>query len=539
MQLLGDDRAQSVVIGSLLIFTILILAFSGYQAFAVPNQNAQVEVDHFQDTEEQFSELRSNIITAVGSNETRSVTFKLGTRYPTRIIALNPPAAAGRLETTDAGNVSIIEAGTTMDVCSEAGTTPTSRSLVYTPGYNEYAEPVNISYENRMIARQFDGGGLYDQRLIRASTGNDQISLFLLTGTVSENGIDSYSLEVNGSNRNTVTLMNPNVTVPSSVGVKTWNDEIVEDRTDVTVAPASGDRVTLNFTGGDYEVSCAVVGLDSDPAFTPPDDGGSGGGGSTINPNAPGDIRLNGISSHTGSEVRVEFENLASSDTDAIQARINFYQAQSGEVPTNGDIAGAGEPVSANLEVGGGFEDLDPDITFAGGETTDVVLDFDETVNPNDWFVLTMQYDNDEVGQYFISLRDEAGSSSSGNALAGATAGDIGTTANEQQEFTFDLGRDLTSGEVVTIDLSDAQSGNGVDYSGATVTDDAAGSANITQTGQSVEITYTADGTETDGTTVTVTAAGVDATGSQAPGTYDAVFEGPDGTSTTEKFEVA
>lgn len=272
------ERAQSVVIGSLLIFAIIVLAFSGYQAFAVPNQNAQVEVDHYQTVEEQFSELRTNVINAVDSDETRSTSIKLGTRYPSRMVALNPPPASGRLETTDQASVEI--PSPTENICHENGGNVHSRSLVYEPGYHEYHEAESISYENRIIGSTFRDGAVYDQRLVR-SASPDEISLYLLTGDVDENGVDAYSLEVNASHEYTTSVSALTIVVPSQHTVDTWNDEIFADRGDVTVTSASGDRVRLAFTGGPYEVSCAVVGLDGDPAFVPPaenettDDSGS------------------------------------------------------------------------------------------------------------------------------------------------------------------------------------------------------------------------------------------------------------------------
>ncbi|MFW5957258.1 MAG: hypothetical protein ACOCQ7_02355 [Natronomonas sp.] len=42
----GDTRSVAPVIGFLLIFVILIITFSGYQAFVVPSQNEGVEFDH-------------------------------------------------------------------------------------------------------------------------------------------------------------------------------------------------------------------------------------------------------------------------------------------------------------------------------------------------------------------------------------------------------------------------------------------------------------------------------------------------------------
>ena len=277
MRLTRDARGQSVVIGSLLIFTVLILAFSGYQAFAVPDQNAEVEIDHFQENEDRFSEFRSNIVIAVGTEETRSTVFDLGARYPSRIAALNPPPAAGRLETTNSGTVDIEESsGSVDDLCSESGTTPTTRSLVYTPGYNEYREARAIGHESRVISREYDGSTIYDQRLVRGNT----IDLILLNGTVSENGLDAYSLEIDGSSRKTETLNDPNITIPSRFNATTWNGEILDAQSDVTVTDPTSDRVKLNFTGG-YRVSCAVVGLDGDPGFTPPDNGGGGGDSNT------------------------------------------------------------------------------------------------------------------------------------------------------------------------------------------------------------------------------------------------------------------
>ena len=275
MEFRRDERAQSVVIGSLLVFTILVLSFSGYQAFVVPNQNAQVEIDHSQTIRDQFAELHTNAVNAVGSDTTRSTNIDLGPTYPTRAVALNPPPAAGKLQTRAEGDVSIEEGGTTRNVCSDGETTPTTRSLVYTPSYNEFRQPESVGYESRVVSRQFRSSSLFDQRLVQS--GSSEISLYLLTGSVDENGVDTYSLELNASDEYTTTLTDPTITVPSRFDAGTWEDEILADRSDVTATDV-GDRVELDFNGGDYRVSCAVVGLDDDPAFTPPD-GGTGTGG--------------------------------------------------------------------------------------------------------------------------------------------------------------------------------------------------------------------------------------------------------------------
>jgi hypothetical protein len=278
MTFADDERGQPVVIGALLIFTILILAFAGYQAFAVPNQNAEVEFNHFQDVQSDFGELESNLVNAIESGDTRSVSIDLGPQYPTRMIALNPPPAAGTLRTTEAGEVAI--SGTSESICRDGGT-PTSRSLVYQPGYAEFDNAESIVYENRFTTRQFREGSVFgEQRLVESRSGNDRINLLLLTGDVSENGIGVSNVEIDATSRYSTTVNNPTITLPSRFSDTEWNNDILAGRGDVTAAE-NGDRIDLSFSGGDYTVSCAVAGLNSEPAFSPPAVGNDEGDGGT------------------------------------------------------------------------------------------------------------------------------------------------------------------------------------------------------------------------------------------------------------------
>jgi hypothetical protein len=318
MSLRGHDRGQSVVIGFLLVFTILVLAFSSYQAFAVPSQNQEVEAEHFQDVEEQFSQVRSNVINSVDSDEVRSTSIQLGTRYPTRTVALNPPPASGQLTTTEPGDVEF--GPTTDDVCRDGGTA-FSRSLAYTPGYSEAQEPQAIGYENRIVSREFASGALYDQRLVSSSSGNDKIRLFLLTGEVSENGINAYDLEVNGSDRYSTSLKAPvTIRLPSRFDATTWQNEILADRPDVTATSLlpGDDRIKLTFDGtgtgsSEYDVSCAVVGLDGDPTFTPPSSGSGGGGGGSGSSESTYDVQWD------VSKIVAENSNVRQSSTEDIE----------------------------------------------------------------------------------------------------------------------------------------------------------------------------------------------------------------------------
>jgi hypothetical protein len=263
-----DERGQSVLIGSILLFGFLVIAFSGYQAVVVPNQNSDVEFEHFQDVEEQFTSLHTNIVNAVESDTERAVRLDLGMRYPPRLIALNPPPVDGRLRTTASREVVIADSSgqeITSDVCGEDAT---SRSLVYSPGYNEFQNAQSITYENTFSARTYRDGAVYgEQRLVR----DDNIDLLLLNGSVSETKGGTYSLNINGSHRyrKTGKVTDPTITLPTQFSAGVWNNQILEGQSGVTASPNGSNHVDLSFTG-DYTISCAVAGLNSDPAFSPP-----------------------------------------------------------------------------------------------------------------------------------------------------------------------------------------------------------------------------------------------------------------------------
>ena len=409
-----DERAQSTLVGFILLFGILVIAFSSYQAVVVPNQNAEVEFNHFQDVQDDFSEFRSAVINSVGEDDDRSVSFKLGAEYPARLIALNPPPISGQLETTPARPVTIESGGDdrTADVCGTDDAT--SRSLVYTPNYNEFRSPEATSYENTFVSREFTDGNVYDtQRLVQERDGSpDRIDLLLLNGSVSRSSQDSYSVEINSSGRGSAEIEDPVVTIPSRFDADTWENEILIDVDNINaITQPEPGLIEIEFDPGTYRLSCAVAGLDSAPEFEPPDTGGDGDGTGDINPDAPGDIRLNGVRTlnQGQDEVEVAFQNLAESDTAITDARINFYQTTGGQTPRNAVISADQGGDSGTLVIGRNFDPVDPEITLASDAESTVWFNFDRGVNPNDWFVLTLQFDNGEPGQYFISLRDSNG----------------------------------------------------------------------------------------------------------------------------------
>jgi len=154
MGLIRDARGQSVVIGSLLIFTVLTLAFSGYQAFAVPNQNAETEFQHSQEVRNDLVELRAGILQAGSIDQPQYQTVQLGTTYSARVFGINPPPPTGVIRTTDPYPITISN-GT-----SEGTITIPTRFIEYRPGYNEFdSSPIWYDASTLYLDDRNGGGG--------------------------------------------------------------------------------------------------------------------------------------------------------------------------------------------------------------------------------------------------------------------------------------------------------------------------------------------------------------------------------------------
>ncbi len=181
-----STRAQSTVIGVVLLFGIAIIAFSSYQAYQVPNQNANVEFQHFQAVQDDMIALRSGILQTGQTDEPQFRTLRLGTQYPTRIAAVNPPPPAGRLHTTPAYNITIANATTSQTV-------PT-RFLVYEPGYTHLTQ-TPIWYENTLV--YLDGRATGEGVVILADQAinrTDDLRVIALQNTLDRSGTNQISI---------------------------------------------------------------------------------------------------------------------------------------------------------------------------------------------------------------------------------------------------------------------------------------------------------------------------------------------------------
>lgn len=220
MRFSRDRRGQSVVIGTVILFGFLILALSLYQVQVVPQQNGQVEFQHFEEVRNDLVELRAGILQAGSTDRPQYQTVRLGTTYPTRIFAINPPPPAGTIRTSQSYPITIAYAsnGTVVE------TVPT-RFLQYRPGYNEIDQsPTWYDASVLYVDARDEGGGIAvieDQELV---TSDGEVQIVALQNEFRRSGTGRVTLEFRPAENINVTLPEGNltVTVPTRLSEDNW-----------------------------------------------------------------------------------------------------------------------------------------------------------------------------------------------------------------------------------------------------------------------------------------------------------------------------
>ena len=354
MSLLTDERAQAIQIGAVLIFGILIIFLSLYQAFVVPDQNEEIEFNHNEELQQQMTELRSNVILMPGSTTTRAASVDLGVRYPSRAIFVNPGPASGTLRTvgTDTPEVNVTitnataveDAGETRDFWNGTGLSYDTGALEYQPGYNLYQGAPRTVYEYSVLYNSFDGGAQTLPVTGQTLVDGNRITLVALNGSLTENRVDTLSLDVDPiSTRTRVVELNGTgkpVTLQLATGMSeaewnaTFGEELVANGghvQDVSVsADGHGDLGLLEVTleaGQRYQLELAKVGV--------------GTGATGTDAEYLTDVEGNGSTLESGETVQL-----------TVEARDRFNGPESGVTVTaaaeNGRILGGGNETTDN-----------------------------------------------------------------------------------------------------------------------------------------------------------------------------------------------
>ena len=283
MSFIHDRRGQSVVIGTVILFGFLIVALAVYQAQVVPQENAQVEFEHSQEVEGDFVDLRNSILSAGRSGDARSTSVKLGTRYPQRTFFVNPPPATGQLSTTDERELRIENANVTGGKNVEGYWNEqlegddvlfNTRSLRYSPDYNEFRESPDLIYEHSFAVAEFDGAVLGRTGQTAVNADRNRVRLIELDGQLRASGVDRESIDPDtvSHTRRSVMLESENdnepiiLRLPTDVSAEraddlatAWERELGGVVEEITV---EGEEVRIELDGQEgYRLELGKVGV--------------------------------------------------------------------------------------------------------------------------------------------------------------------------------------------------------------------------------------------------------------------------------------
>ena len=411
MEFRGDERAQSVVIGSLLIFTFLIIAFSGYQAFIVPQQNTETEFQHSQEVRNDLVELRAGISQAGSIDQPQYQTVQLGTTYSSRAVARNPPPPAGAIRTTDPYPITISNGTSTITI-------PT-RFIEYRPGYTHLdTAPTWYDASVLYLDDRDDGGGiavveeqtLFDDGAVhitavqnefrRSGTGRVTVELYP-TEKVTDDEIPKGDLTV---------------TVPTRLSnTEYWDDtDIPDDK--YTVTDANGDGVhdlTLETTSSSLTVD--TVGVQEAPEDATQNDAAQVGGTADTSGESEAPQFVGG-STPSGEKPGLEFEieNRADEDITITQFSISIGSSKvsninrdqtstkaNAEVRIGTGYATPDPPANQNFKVDGTTYSMEP----TAGQGQNATISSGERVSIN-----MSLFDNGNVQLKYTSTENQANS---------------------------------------------------------------------------------------------------------------------------------
>ena len=332
MSLQDDTRAVAPLVGFILLFGFLVIAFTGYQAQVVPQQNAETEFEHFQQNHNEMVEFRSAILTAGASDRPQFPTIQLGTNYQTRLLAVNGPPPAGLLQTSDAYPITISD-GTTEVVVD-------TRFIEYQPGYNEL-DVGSTWYENSVLYLDEleSSGGLViaeDQNLV---TDGDTLRITALQNDFQRSGtnritVELYPTSVEGDISDLEENEELSVSLPTRLDSDYWVNQF-EDSSSVAYDNFEDSGIEpninkLNLTVNNVSnLELNTVGIREEPnersAKNVDPYGGSGGGGGGGGGGAAGAIQVTPDVKSTGNSGKFAFglENTGSIDVEIVAIGIN------------------------------------------------------------------------------------------------------------------------------------------------------------------------------------------------------------------------
>ncbi len=244
-----DERAVSPVVGFVLMFALIMIVFTIYNADVVPAQNQDVEYEHTQTIEGQMEQLSAAFLSADENGSTKSVALQLGVQYPTRVFGINPGTPVGTLNTSEMHEVRFT---------GDTETAEFNTSFVkYTPNYNLMQQETQYSIEHGLLVKDYDGS---DNTRLKGtgalfSSDDETVNLRLISSNLQESRMSTVVTAENvDTHKITTTSSDATLSLPTTLEKEEWNRTITgsEQVTDWNYSSSSSgvNRVNIELKNG-------------------------------------------------------------------------------------------------------------------------------------------------------------------------------------------------------------------------------------------------------------------------------------------------
>jgi len=402
---LTDERAVAPVVGFVLLFGIGVIAFSGYQAVQVPQQNAETEFQHYQDVQNDLIVVRNAISRAGQQNQSQFESVQLGTQYRERTLALNPPDPAGTLRTSEGYNITLENATTTTNV--------TTRFLEYENGYNELdIDP--LYYENSVLYLDAESGErviFEDQNLVR-DNGNTVV-ITALQRAFSRSATGRVTVELYPTDGGEpFPTGEVNVTLPTQLPDSYWRGELADEdpisEFRYNNRPSNVNQALFNVSSTDLEFN--TVGINDEPdregaVSNVGRGGGDDGNDDDDNTGAAQDVEITQVQlSSNDKNIEVEFRNNNPSPVEFTQARLDLYNDATVQNSAIDRIVYNSGP---ELVQGDAIEPVSGPTISNGGTQTVIISpkgDNNDKAGSGDELVFTIEFADTSQRQYTVTV---------------------------------------------------------------------------------------------------------------------------------------
>ncbi len=159
MRFWREKKGASVVLGTLLMFTIMVGLYVSTQSTQVPIWNSQIDLQALEKAYGDFLFLKSDITNVATLKRPKSAIITMGARYPNRMIFINPKQGVSGLLEAEDSTVTVtytIEFGGVLEPVTISTNISSSRLIYTLMG----SERIKLIYEYGLVIREFPAGSV-------------------------------------------------------------------------------------------------------------------------------------------------------------------------------------------------------------------------------------------------------------------------------------------------------------------------------------------------------------------------------------------